>query len=49
MLASYVGKKIIQITKKTAVEFVSVESRVYHCLLFVDVPLVMSDGVLVWP
>ena len=37
------------IMKKTMVEFVSVEPSVYHCLLILDPPLVMSDGVLVWP
>ena len=42
-------KKITQIMKKTMVEFVSVVSSVYHCLLFQDPPLVMSDGALVWP
>ena len=44
MLKSYAGEKIIQIMKKTMVEFVSVVSSVYHCLLFQDPPLVMSDG-----
>ena len=40
-------KKITQIMKKTTVEFVSAESSVFHCLLFLDPPLAMSDGVLV--
>ena len=48
MLASYVGKKIIQIAKKTAVEFVSGESSVYHYHLLMDTPLMMSDGVPGW-
>ena len=34
--------------KKTAVELVSVESSVYHCLLFLDLPMVMSNGILAW-
>ena len=37
----------MQIMKKTMMEFMSVESSVYHYLLFLDLPLVMSDGVLV--
>ena len=41
-------EKITQVMKKTAVEFVLVESSVYHCFLFLDLPLVMLDGVLVW-
>ena len=49
MLKSYAGEEITQIMKKTVVEFVSVESIVYHYLLFLDMPLMMSDGVLVWP
>ena len=48
MLKSYAGEKITQVMK-TVVEFISVESRVYYCLLFLDLPLVMSDSVLVWP
>ena len=48
MLKSYAGEKIIQIIKKTMVEFISVESSVFHCLLFQDLLLVMSDVVLVW-
>ena len=47
MLKSYAGKKIMQTLKKTAVELVSVECSVYHCLLFVDLLLVMPDGILV--
>ena len=46
---NYAGEKITQIMKKTMVWFVSTESSVYHCLLFLDPPLVMSDGVLLWP
>ena len=46
---NYAGEKITQIMKKTMVWFVSIESSVYHCLLFLDPPLVMSDGVLLWP
>ena len=42
-------EKITQTMVKTMAEFVSVESSVYHCLLFQDPPLVMSDDVLVWP
>ena len=49
MLKSYAGRKITWIMKKTMVKFVSVESNIYHCLLFWDPSLVMSDGVLVWP
>ena len=49
MLKSYAGQKMKQIMKETVVEFISVVSSVYHCLLFLDPPLVMSDGVLVWP
>ena len=40
-------RKITQIMKKTTVEFISEEFNVYHCLLFLDLPLVLSDGVLV--
>ena len=49
MLKSYSGEKIMQIMKKTAMEFIFIESSVYHCLLFLDLPLVMSEGVPVWP
>ena len=49
MVKGYAGEKIMQIMKKTTVEFISVESSVYHYLLFQDPSLVMSDGVLVWP
>ena len=37
----------MQIMKKTVVEFISAESSVCHCFLFLYLPLVMSDGVLV--
>ena len=47
MLKSYAREKIIVIMKKTVVELVSVESSIYHCLIFLDLPLVMSDGILV--
>ena len=47
-VTSYAEKKIMQIIKKTTVESVSVESSVYHCVLFQDPSLVMSDSVLVW-
>ena len=49
MLKNYAGEEITQIMRKTALEFMSVESSVYHCLLFLDLPLVMSDDVLVCP
>ena len=39
----------MQIMKKTAVQFTSLGSSFYHCLLFLDLPLVMSDGVPGWP
>ena len=29
--------------KKTTVDFASVDSNIYHCFLFLDLPLVMSD------
>ena len=48
-LKTHAGEEITKIMKKNVMEFTSVESRVYHCLLFLDPPLVMSDGVLVWP
>ena len=48
MLKSYAGEKITPIMKKTVVEFISVESRVYHCLLFLNLPLLVSYGVPVW-
>ena len=35
----------MQIMKKTTVEVSSVESSVYHCLLFLNLSLVISDGV----
>ena len=41
MLKTSAREKIIQIMKKRAVEFVSVESHIYHCLPFLDPPLVM--------
>ena len=47
MLKSYAGKKILQILEKTTVDFVSVASRIYHCLFFLDPPLVMSHVDLV--
>ena len=30
-------------------EFISVDSSVYYCLLFPDLPLLIPDGTLVWP
>ena len=42
-------EKKMQIRKKTTMEFISVEFSVYHCLLFLNLPLVMSDDVPVWP
>ena len=47
MLKSYAEEKTMQVMKKTVVEFVWVESSIYHCLLFLDPPLVISVGVLV--
>ena len=44
MLKSYIGKKTLQILKKTTVAFMLVESSIYHCFFFLDPPLVMSDG-----
>ena len=44
MLKSYAGKKILQIMEKTMVDFVLIASSIYHCFLFLDLPLVMSDG-----
>ena len=44
------GEKITLIMKKAVVEFISIESSVYHfsfCLLFLNPALGMSDGVLV--
>ena len=49
MLKKNTGEKIMQIIKKTTVKFISVESSVYHCLLFLGTPLVMSGGVPFWP
>ena len=40
---SYAGKKISVIMEKTTVDFVSVASSIYHCLFFLNLPLVMSD------
>ena len=34
MLTSYAGEEIMQIMKKTMVEFILVESIVYHCPSF---------------
>ena len=39
---SYAGKKISQIMEIKE-DFVSVASSIYHCFLFLDPPLVMSD------
>ena len=39
----------MQIMKKTTEEFISVEFSFYYCLLFLDQPLVMSDGIPVRP
>ena len=47
--ASYAGKKILQIKDKTMMDFFSLASGIYHCFFFLNLPLVMSDGVLVWP
>ena len=44
MLKSYAGKKILKITEKTTVNFISVASSTYHCFFFLGPPLVMSDG-----
>ena len=49
MLKSYAGEKIMHIMKKTVAEFVSADSIILHGLLFLDLPLVISDGVLDWP
>ena len=43
MLKSYAGKKGLQILEKTTVDFVLVLSSIYHCFLFLDLPLVVSD------
>ena len=43
MLKSYAGKKILIITEKTTVDFISVASSIYHWFFFLDMPLVMSD------
>ena len=41
---NYAGKKILQIMEeKTTVDFISVASSIYHCLFFLDLPLVLSD------
>ena len=37
------GEKVTQVMKKTMVEFISIEPRIY----LLDLPLVMLDGVLV--
>ena len=47
MSKSYACEKIMEMMKKAMVEFISTESSVCHCLLFLDPPLTMSDGVLV--
>ena len=50
MLTSYAGEKISQIMKKTMVDFLSVASSIYQFgffFKFLDLPLVMSDGVSV--
>ena len=49
MLKSYTGTKISQIVEKTTVDFMSVASSIYHCFLFLDLPLVMSDLDPFWP
>ena len=46
---SCAGEKIMQIMKMPMVQFISIESSVDYCLLFLDPPPVMSDGLLVWP
>ena len=50
-LTSFAEAKVTQMMKNTIwnLEFVSVESSVYHCLHFLGLPLVMLDGVPVWP
>ena len=43
-IKNYAGKKILQIMEeKTTVDFISVASSIYHCLFFLDLPLVPSD------
>ena len=49
MLKSYAGKKILQIMEKITVDFVSVASSIYHCVFFLDPPLVILDGDSVCP
>ena len=44
MLESYAGKIILQIMEKTTVDFILLASSIYHCVFFLDPPLVMSDG-----
>ena len=39
----------MQVMKNTAVEFILVQSSVYHCLHFLNLPLVISDGFQAWP
>ena len=40
MLKTYAGEKISQIMEQTTVDFVLVASSIYHCFLFLDLPLV---------
>ena len=42
MLKTYAEKKVSQIVE-TTVDFISVASSIYHCLFFLDLPLVPSD------
>ena len=43
MLKSYAGEKMSQIMEKTTVDFILVASSIYYPLLFLDLPVVMSD------
>ena len=49
MLKSYAGGKITEIMKKIMVELISAESSLCHCLFFLDLLLVMLDGIIVLP
>ena len=49
MLKNHTGKKIWQIMEKTTVDFILLASSIYHCVFFLDPPLVMSDGDPIWP
>ena len=41
-------KEILQIMEKTMVDCISISSSIYHCNFFLHLPLVMSDGDLIW-